>query len=397
MRWPWNRRGSLTQQGRDEGASAAIGRTGGQPSTFDESPLLTDGLTGLRNRFDMKDHLDRELAGAPPSGPRPALLLVDLDGFGDINDAHGPAVGDAVLKVMSARLRDQLSARGSAYRCGGDEFGIIVDRTTPEEAVALAGALLRSITTPVHVSDVSVRVTASIGIVMLGQRNRSDALLRDADLTMHRAKVEGGDRVDIYSGELDYWALSRKRQLDGLAREVEELRLENQALTEAVMVDPRSGLPNAAAFDADHLQAHARRGRSEERYSVLLADIDGFRDYNDLVRAATADQTLRTVAQTIKVNVRQGDRAYRYGWQEFMVLLPGADLRDAVVAAERIRSTVAALAIENPTNPSGVLTVTVGAIEAGFRHHTTKEVVVELTDLLLKGKQAGRNRIIWPH
>jgi diguanylate cyclase (GGDEF)-like protein len=398
MKWPWTRRdSSSTQPGRDKGATRAVGRVAGEPLPSDQSALLTDALTGLGNRFDMKDRLDREVAGAPPAGPRAALLLADLDKFRLINDAHGPVVGDAVLKVISARVSDQLSPGGTAYRSGGDEFAVVVDRTTPEDAVALAGGLLRSITSPVQAAGVSVRVTGSIGVVMLGQRNRSDALLRDADLTMHRAKAEGGNRVDIYSGELDYWALSRKRELDGLAREVEALRLENQALTEAVMVDPRSGLPNAAAFDADHVQAHARRSRSEERYAVLLADIDGFRVYNDHARAASANQTLRAVAQTIKANVRQGDRAYRYGWQEFMVLLPGADLREAVVAGERIRSTVAALAIEHPTNPSGILTVTVGVIEAGFRHQTTKDVVVEVTDLLLKGKQAGRNRIVWPH
>jgi diguanylate cyclase (GGDEF)-like protein len=398
MRWPWARRTDSSDQNGSKGTSrSAPGQGGDQPGQGDELALLTDGLTSLRNRFDLKDRLDREVAGALPFGPRPALLLLDLDDFRQTNDAHGPRVGDAVLKVMSGRLVDQLSPHETAYRIGGDEFAVVVDRTTPEDAVALAGILLSSMATPVDAGSVSVRVTTSIGVVMLGHRDRSDAVLRDADLTVHRAKAEGGNRVDIYSGELDYWALSRKRDFDALAREVEELRLEKQALTEAIMIDPRTGLPNAAAFDADHLQAHARRIRSEERYAILLADIDGFRDYSENAPAAMTGETLRVVAQTIKATVRQGDRAYRYGWQEFMVLLPGADLRDAVVAAERIRSKVASLAIEHPTNPSGLLTVTVGAIEAGFRHQTTKEVVVEVADLLLKGKLGGRNRIVWPH
>jgi diguanylate cyclase (GGDEF)-like protein len=396
MRWPWVRGvASSTQTGSTRDSRPATG--GGQPGASDDFALLTDDLSGLGNRFAMKDRLDRLVAGALPFGPRPALLVLDLDDFRQTNDAHGRAVGDAVLKLVTSRLVDQLSPHETAYRIGGDEFGVVVDRTTPEEVVAWAGILLSSTATPMDVGGVSVRLTASIGIVMLGQRDRCDAVLRDADLTVHRAKAEGGNRVDIYSGELDYWALSRKRELDALAKEIDELRLENQALTEAIMIDPRTGLPNAAAFDADHHQAHARRLRSEERYAVLLADIDGFRDYTDHAPSALADQNLRVVAQTIKANVRQGDRAYRYGWQEFMVLLPGADLRDAVVAAERIRSKVASLGIEHPNNPSGLLTVTVGVIEAGFRHHTTKEVMVEVADLLLKGKMAGRNRIVWPH
>jgi diguanylate cyclase (GGDEF)-like protein len=232
---------------------------------------------------------------------------------------------------------------------------------------------------------------------MLGDRDRADGILRDADLAMHRAKAEGGNRVDIYSGELDYWALSRKREIESLEREIEELRLENRALTEAVMIDPRTGLLNAAAFDADHLQVHARRNRSGEQYAVLLADIDQFHQYREHLPASVVHDALHAVGQTLKETVRQSDRAYRYGWQDFMVLLPGANLRDAVVAAERIRSTVEELRIAHPETPSGVLTVTVGAIEAGFRHATTKDIVAEVSDLVLEGKAAGRNRTVWPH
>ncbi len=168
-------------------------------------------------------------------------------------------------------------------------------------------------------------------------------------------------------------------------------------MSETVLIDPRTGLANAAAFDADHVQVHARRARSGEQYAVLLADLDLFHAYNDHSRAPVVHQTIRTVAQAIKETVRQADRAYRYGWQEFVVLLPGAGLRDAVVAAERVRSNVEELAIEHPSSPSGVLTVTLGVVEAGFRHPTTKDVMAEVSDLLLEGKDSGRNRIVWPH
>jgi diguanylate cyclase (GGDEF)-like protein len=351
----------------------------------------------LPNRFSLKDRLDQEVATAPPSGPRPAVLVLDFDDFKAANETYGRQTGDDVLRAMADRLKNQLSPHETLYRIGGDEFAILVDRSSPEDVVSLGGVLLGSISQPVNAGPESVHLTASIGIVMLGHRSRYDAVLRDADLTMHRAKAEGGNRVDIYSGELDYWALSRKRDLDGLIREVEDLRLENQALTEAVMIDPRTGLPNAAAFEADHLQAHARRVRSEDPYGVLLTDIDHFHEFSKQARATITSQTLRTVGQTIKANVRQGDRAYRYGWQDFFVLLPGAALRDAVVAAERIRAKVEALGIENPSSSSGVLTVTVGVIEAGFRHRSTKEVEAEVSDLLREGKRAGRNRIVWPH
>jgi diguanylate cyclase (GGDEF)-like protein len=359
--------------------------------------LLSDELTGLRNRFGLKDDLDQTIVTAPPGGPRPAALLVDLDDFSRVNDTFGREAGDDLLRVIASRLLSLVSPHETLYRSGGDQFAVLVDRVTPEAAVALGGTLLRAISEPVTIEAGSTRLTASVGVVMLGDRGRADGVLRDADLTMHRAKVEGGNRVDIYSGELDYWALSRKRDIEGLEREIEELRLESQALTEAIMIDPRSGLLNAAAFDADHLQVHARRSRSGEPYGVLLADIDQFHEYREHLPASAVHAALRAVGQTMKETVRLSDRAYRYGWQDFMVLLPGASLRDAVVAAERIRSTVEELRIEHPHSPSGVLTVTVGAIEAGFRHATTKDVVAEVSDLVLEGKAAGRNRIVWPH
>ena len=78
-------------------------------------------------------------------------------------------------------------------------------------------------------------------------------------------------------------------------------------------------------------------------------------------------------------------------------IAPQLTLREAVVAADRIRAKVQALGIENPSSPTGLLTVTVGVIEAGFRHRSTKEVVVEVSDLLREGKQAGPNRVVWPH
>ncbi len=395
--WAWARRSPA--RGRHTGSGAAQPTSGGETdrSSNDRIALLIDDLTGLGNRFDLKDRLDHEVVSAPPTGPRPALLVLDIDDFKEINDAYGPTTGDEVLRAIGNRLVSQVSPHETVYRVGSDQFAVLADRSTPEDAVAFAGVLLRSVSAPIGVAGISLYLTASIGVVMLGHRDRSDAVLRDADLTMHRAKAEGGNRVDIYSGELDYWALSRKRDLDGLIREVEELRLENQALREEVMIDPLSELPNAAAFDADHLQAHARRIRSEEPYAIVLADIDYFRDYSERVGAAMANQTLHRVAQTIKASIRLGDRAYRYGWQEFMVLLPGAGLRDAVVAAERVRSKIEELGVEHPAIPSGLLTVTMGVIEAGFRHPTTKDVVAEVSDLLLEGKQFGRNQIVWPH
>ena len=184
---------------------------------------------------------------------------------------------------------------------------------------------------------------------------------------------------------------------DTLVRENEELRLENQKLLQAILIEPQSGLPNAAAFDADHAQLDARRRRYEDGYAVLIADIDHFHTFNELFGEDAGHELTKLVATTIGQTVRQSDRTYRTGGEEFAVLLPGAELREAVTAAERVREKVEELQMLHPGNSSGVVTVTIAAIGAGFRHKAPKDMISELQDLMVAGKRAGRNRVVWPH
>ena len=163
---------------------------------------------------------------------------------------------------------------------------------------------------------------------------------------------------------------------DELAREVEQLRLENRRLLQATLVDPATGLPNRAAFEADHLQLDARRRRHRERYAALLIGLD---------RAADLGQVAPTVAETI----RQGDRAYRMGPAELAVLLPGAGLREALAAGERI------LAAVGPGGPVGA-DLTVGATSAGRRHEAPQDVITELEGLVAAGRKLGGGMVVGP-
>lgn len=336
------------------------------------------------------------MPSAPPTGPRPALLLVDLDDFSSVNRIYGPEAGDELLRITGARLAAVL-APGRTFRAGGDQLAAILDRVTEDGALATAGRLLEVVAVPLEGNGLSICLSASVGVAMAGGHRRFDGMLRDADTAVYRAKESGGGRVELYRPELEDRTRGRHRELESLIREVEDLRLENRMLTESLIIDPRTGLANAAAFDSDHLQLHARRRRSEERYAVMVADIDRFADFNDRFGVVAGNQALAAVARAVRDSIRLGDRAYRCGGDEFAVLLPGADTRDAVAAAERVRERVEALGIEHPSNPTGTLTVSVGVVEAGFRHPAPKDVLIEVTELLHEGKRGGRNRIVWPH
>jgi diguanylate cyclase (GGDEF)-like protein len=187
-----------------------------------------------------------------------------------------------------------------------------------------------------------------------------------------------------------------QEQMIILIDEIDSLRVENRRLTESMIIDPGTGLPNRAAFEADLVQLQARRQRSDDAYSVLLVDIDDFHSYNEYFGVPAGNKILATVANLVNATVRQGDRAYRYEGDQFAVLLPGASGSEAVAAAERIRIRAEGLAIKTPPEQGGVLTVTIGLVEAGFRHTNAKDVVLEATRLLEDGKEAGGNRISWP-
>ena len=221
----------------------------------------------------------------------------------------------------------------------------------------------------------------------LFRRDEEAEALIDLDMVALRADADRlAQRADVLAAEND-----------ALMRENEELRLENQKLLQAILIDPQSGLPNAAAFDADHVQLDARRRRYEDGYAVMIADIDHFHTFNELFGEDAGNELTQVIATTIGQTVRQSDRTYRTGSEEFSVLLPGAELREAVTAAERVREKVEELQVLHPGNSFGVVTLTIAAIGAGFRHKAPKDMIAELQDLMVAGKRAGRNRVVWPH
>ncbi|PSL53525.1 diguanylate cyclase (GGDEF)-like protein [Saccharothrix carnea] len=358
----------------------------GWAETADElgSRLNTDALTGLANRTGFLPRLEQAVRGAPG----PVLVFLDLDQFKDVNDRHGHAAGDHVLRLVASRLAAVVAGRGTAARLGGDEFVVLLDELDEQQAVDAAREILAVIATPVTLDEGVIRVSVSAGITFVRSGHGAEDLLHQADLAMYRAKtIPVG--VAVYDEDLEDWALARKHQVDRLAERLEELHAENRALAEAATIDQRTGLPNPATFDADH----ARRNRAGEPYSLLLVDIDRFHSYNTLYRYLAGHETLRKVGEAIVRTTRTGDRAYRYGGEEFTVLLPGTRLEGALASAERIRQAVERLGLEHRGNTGGVVTVSIGAVEV-MPGASVTDAVEEASVAVLEAKDAGRNRVV---
>lgn len=390
---------------RSEGATAIVAP--GVPSVVPAEPsgglarlgtlddLLRDELTQLGSLLALRTDLELVLERYQPFGARPALIVVDIDGFARINAEYGRSTADRVLVETAGRLRARVARPDSVYRTGGDEFAAVLETTPMIDAVGRAEEIQRALSEPVAVDGCVVGVSVSVALVMLGYRHRVDALLRDADVTMYRAKVEGGNRVDLYNWELDSWSTARKRDTQRLEREMEELRLENRVLAEALTVDLDTGMPNALAFEADHLQSHAWWKRSGEPYGVLRATVDGLYEQMAHFRSPAGHRELTSVAHAIQGAVRQSDRAYVVDRGEYAVLLRGGTIRHALGAARRLRAAVEGLDLPHPAGADRRLTVSVAAIESGARHPDPADVMAEL-ERLLEQAIADGDGIVWP-
>jgi diguanylate cyclase (GGDEF)-like protein len=352
------------------------------------SEYLRDDLTELGSLLSLRKQLEPLVDHYQPFGCRPALLLIDMDRFGEINSVYGRSVADQVLTVTAGRLKRLVPGNEATYRTGGDEFVALLESSPMIDTVGWAGQIQTALSQPVEVDCSTVAVTVSVAIVMLGYRHRVDGLLRDADVTMYRAKAEGGNRVDIYNWELDGWSRARRRDAERLEKEVEELRVQNRILADALTHDLASGMPNALAFEADHSQLEAGRQRSGDPYAIVRVCVG--------LGAEASAETRISVAHAVRDTVRHADRAYLLDGSDLAVLLPGSGTKHALAAAQRVRSKLEKLGAELAGgNPP--FTMSIAAIEAGFRHPDTESVLRELDDLVRSAVQSGRSEIVWPH
>jgi diguanylate cyclase (GGDEF)-like protein/PAS domain S-box-containing protein len=189
-----------------------------------------DSLTGLPNRTLFLSRVEEALAAASAEGSEVAVLFVDLDGFKVINDSLGHGVGDEVLIAVARRIRGVLKPTDTVARFGGDEFTILCrGLKRVGDVMGVATRLGDVIAQPLPLSmGNEVVITTSIGVAGVSDASRdAEAILRDADVAMYRAKQQGRAQCEVFNVAMRTEAMQRLKTVSALRRAIDcdELRL----------------------------------------------------------------------------------------------------------------------------------------------------------------------------
>ncbi|MBP7394052.1 MAG: diguanylate cyclase [Zoogloea sp.] len=210
-----------------------------------------------------------------------------------------------------------------------------------------------------------------------------DYLIKPVSETVLAAKVRAMQRI----AQMRFSLLVLTRKLDDA----------NQELTRLSSLDGLTGISNRRQFDETLLREWRRLGRQGRPLSMLLCDVDYFKQFNDGYGHQVGDECLKAVARTLKDTLRRpADLVARYGGEEFAVILPDTEITGALQVAEAMRSAVEGLSITHSYSKGGnVVTISIGvASTTPSRTGSDSSVLLKRADdALYQAKQAGRNRI----
>ena len=272
---------------------------------------LHDSLTGLPNRALMRDRLGQALSSANRRKQPLTILVMDLDGFKDVNDTLGHNVGDRLLCEVGERLLSTLRKVDTVARMGGDEFAMVLPDTDATGAATVATKLLKALTPPHLIDEFRISVQASVGIAIFPQHGaETDMLLRQADIAMYVAKrAKGG--FAFYDTQHDPHTPKRLRLIADLRNAIERHEL-------TLAYQPKVNLASGAVIGVEALARwlHPEFGAIAPDVFIPLAETTG------LMKALTMNVLDAALADCARLQQERVDL-------DFAVNVSAANLHDA--------------------------------------------------------------------
>jgi diguanylate cyclase (GGDEF)-like protein len=294
------------------------------------------------------------------------ILVVD-------DDPVSRLVLETVLRNLGHACDLAVDAQQAWARYAEDPYDVVItDRDMPGESGL--GLVLKIRERPGGSYPYVILVTAldSLDQAVEGMESGADDyLLKPLDPALLRLRLIAAERVVA------------------LHHQIAEM---TARLRQAAVTDPLTGLGNRLALVVDLTRMHAQASRYGHRYCVAVLDVDHFKDYNDRNGHLAGDAALQAVTQAIRTTSRGGDQVYRYGGEEFVVVLPEQDLDTATVALDRLRRAVEDLSL--PAPDGGVVTISAGiAMLSQGDGQDAEQVLAAADTALYVAKRNGRNRV----
>jgi diguanylate cyclase (GGDEF)-like protein/PAS domain S-box-containing protein len=246
-----------------------------------------DPLTGLPNRTLLAEYVAERFTPGPGGL---ACLFLDLDNFKVVNDSLGHTAGDQLLIEVATRLRDTVRPGDLVARFGGDEFVVVCEQVSEDDAVALAQRVSQALAAPMRLGGVDIRPYASVGVtVQTAEHVHAEELIRDCDIAMYQAKAGGKGRVTV----LDQQARAQARDKLRLVAELRDA-IERRDIT--LYYQPIFTADGRTATSVESLArwVHPERGRISPATFVPLAEESGLIAALGLL---VLDETCRQLAE----------------------------------------------------------------------------------------------------
>ncbi|WP_082490523.1 EAL domain-containing protein [Aureimonas sp. Leaf454] len=278
-----------------------------------------DALTDLANRSALVRRMDEAAA----AGREASLVLIDLDGFKEVNDSLGHAAGDDTLVEVARRLTDLAGETSLVSRLGGDEFVVLsVGDADASCAVDVARSAIAAIERPIEVGERSVYVGASAGIAATqGGDWTVDGLLADADLALYRAKRDGKGLTRLFTPELRPLSEERVSIGSGLRQAWERQEFE-------LYYQPQVRLKDGAIVGAEALIRWNHPERGVVAPGAFLSILEG-----SLLAVPVSEWILRTACAQAEIWLRGRDAPFRMGVNLSAAQFRAGDLPDVVERA----------------------------------------------------------------
>jgi len=333
------------------------------------SESRTDALTGLANRRAFNDEMSNQLSQFEKHGTPVSLLMLDIDYFKKLNDAHGHLVGDDVLMSVGRRITQQIRSGDLAARYGGEEFAVIFPRTTAEQARSIGERIRDSISrSACNITNKPVRITASAGLSQLLPNDSIKTWVHRADEALYFSKDSGrncGHWNDGRTFKPLIESTQPKPQVSSPISLEASKMTRDTGLTAADnedLLDPTTQLLSTAAFNKYFARTLADCRRMGVTMSVIMIRVDRYNEFADQYGINSDGLVLRIIGRLLSSSVRPTDYVARYGNDSFALILPTANLTNAAQVAERFRAGVDKLTITLTKAPLK-FTISVGAGE----------------------------------